>query len=116
VFPVEAGTLIDGSGSVLDVAGVTLFDVPSVKFDDGAGRLVRAAITKGGTFPKAPGVLVVTPPGTLLQGSGTVMGPEAGTISDVEDDLAITIFVTALTMGRGILAGGGTLPFTALTS
>jgi hypothetical protein len=102
VIDVGARTLIDGSGSVIDVAAVTLLDGPSVKFDDAEGRLIRAAITTGGSFPNGPGILVVTPPGTLLVGSGTVMGAEAGSIFngsgselDVEDVLPITIFVTA---------------------
>ena len=39
-----------------------------------------------------------------------------GCVIDVEVNLLITMFVTALTIGRGILSGGGTLASTALTS
>ncbi len=39
-----------------------------------------------------------------------------GCVIDVEVNLLVTMFVTALTIGRGILPGGGTLASTALTS
>ena len=114
---------------MIDVGAVTLVDGPSVKIDDGLGRLVRVSLTNGATFPKGPGVLVevtlVLIPIVVavtfwtgtgdLEGSGSVMDVD-GCVIDVEVNLLITMFVTALTIGRGILPGGGTLASTALTS
>jgi hypothetical protein len=54
---------------VIDVGGVRLVDGPSVKIDDGLGRLVRVSITNGATFPKGPGVLGVA----IFDGSGCVI-------------------------------------------
>jgi hypothetical protein len=87
-------------------------DGPSGKLGDGAGRLVLTAITN----------LVVVPPGTLLEGSGTVNDVAAGTllhgsgsVIDVEEDSPITIFVTALTIVGGRFDVVGRLAFTAIT-
>jgi hypothetical protein len=82
VIDVAAGTLKDGSGSVIEVATVTLVD-------EASGKLV----TNGPKIPTGGGVLDVIPPGTLSPGFGSVIDVAgwtlldgSGTVIKVEED------------------------------
>ena len=68
--------------------------------------MLRVSGTTGAKFSKTTGAFVVSPSGLIVEGC----------VIEVEVFLLITRFVTALTMGRGILSGGGTLATTALIS
>ena len=121
-------SFLGGSGSVFFVAAVVL--------DEGTGTLVIVSIFDGSPVPKGTGGMVGIPDVVQGNGSSSFSGttgakfskdPGAfvvstsglivdGCVIEVEVFLFITSFVTALTMGRGILSGGGTLATTALIS
>jgi hypothetical protein len=93
VIDVAAGTLKDGSGSVIEVATVTLVDEASGKLVTAAGSLELDAITNGPKIPTGGGVLDVIPPGTLSPGFGSVIDVAgwtlldgSGTVIKVEED------------------------------
>jgi hypothetical protein len=88
-----AGTLEDGSGSVIEVATVTLVDEASGKLVTAAGSLKLDAITNGPKITTVGGVLDVIPPGTLSPGFGSVIDVAgwtlldgSGTVIKVEED------------------------------